>query len=100
MLTITQEAEQAIRGILDASNAPDGSVLRISPQPAQQDGPGAGPGLVVSVTDAPPPDDQIVEGDQVEVSVEPTAAAILDDKELDATVAGGQINFSIGDQAE
>ena len=99
MLTITEEAEQAIRGILDASNAPDGSVLRISPQPAQQEGPGAGPGLVVSVTDAPPPDDQIVEGDQVEVSVEPTAAAILDDKELDATVVGGQVNFSIGDQA-
>jgi Fe-S cluster assembly iron-binding protein IscA len=100
VLTITQEAEQAIRGILDASNAPDGSVLRISPQPAQQDGPGAGPGLLVSVAEAPPPDDQIVEGDQVEVSVEPTAAAILDDKELDATVVGGQVNFSIGDQAE
>ena len=99
MLTITQEAEQAIRGILDASNAPDGSVLRISPQPAQQDGPGAGPGLVVSVTDAPPPDDQIVEGDQVEVSVEPSTAVMLDDKELDATVVGGEINFSIGDQA-
>ena len=99
MLTITQEAEQAIRGILDASNAPDGSVLRISPQPAQQEGPGAGPGLVVSVTDAPPPDDQIVEGDQVEVSVEPSAAVMLDDKELDATVVGGEINFSIGDQA-
>ena len=99
MLTITQEAEQAIRGILDASNAPDGSVLRISPQPAQQEGPGAGPGLVVSVTDAPPPDDQIVEGDQVEVSVEPSAAVMLDDKELDATVVGGEINFSIGEQA-
>ena len=42
MLTITQEAEQAIRGILDASNAPDGSVLRISPQPAQQDDPAPG----------------------------------------------------------
>ena len=99
MLTITQEAEQAIRGILDASNAPDGSVLRISPQPAQQDGPGVEPGLVVSVTDAPPPDDQVVEGSQVEVSVEPSAAVMLDDKELDATVVGGEINFSIGEQA-
>jgi hypothetical protein len=51
------------------------------------------------VTDAPPPEDQIVEGDQVEVSVEPSAAVMLDDKELDATVVGGQVNFSIGDQA-
>jgi Fe-S cluster assembly iron-binding protein IscA len=100
VLTITNEAEQAIRGILDASNAPDGSVLRISPQPAQQDGPGAGPGLVVSVTDEPPPEDKIVEGDQVEVSVEPSAAVMLDDKELDATVVGGEVNFSIGDQTE
>ena len=35
----------------------------------------------------------------MEVSVEPSAAVMLDDKELDATVVGGEINFSIGEQA-
>jgi iron-sulfur cluster assembly protein len=97
MLTITPEASHAIRGILDASDAPDGSMFRISPQ--GQDGSSPGAGLLISVTDAPPPDDQIVEGDDVEVAVEPTAAELLDDKKLDATVVGEEINFSIAEQS-
>jgi iron-sulfur cluster assembly protein len=97
VLTITPEASQAIRGILDASDAPDGSMFRISPQ--AQDGNAPGKGLMISVIDAPPPDDQIVEGEDVEVSVEPAAAALLDDKQLDASVQDEQINFSIAEQA-
>lgn len=98
MLTITPEASHAIRGILDASDAPDGSMFRIAPQ--GQDGTAPGPSLAISVIDDPPPEDQIVEGEQVAICVEPSAAAMLDDKELDATVVGEQINFSIGEQAE
>jgi Fe-S cluster assembly iron-binding protein IscA len=97
MLTITPEASQAIRGILDASDAPDGSMFRIAPQ--GQGGTAPGPSLAISVIDAPPPDDQIVEGEEVAISIEPSAAAMLDDKELDATVVGEQINFSIGEQS-
>jgi iron-sulfur cluster assembly protein len=97
VLTISPEASHAIRGILDASDVPDGSMLRISPQ--QTDGASAGASLVVSVIDTPPPDDQVVEGEEVAVAVEPTAAEILDDKQLDATVVGDQINFSIAEQA-
>jgi Fe-S cluster assembly iron-binding protein IscA len=97
VLTITPEASHAIRGILDASDAPDGSMFRISPQ--GQDGAGPGPSLVVSVVDAPPPDDEIVEGEEIAVAVEPTVAVVLEDKRLDAQVDGGQINFSIGEQA-
>ncbi len=97
MLTITPEASQAIRGILDASDAPEGSMFRISPQ--GQDGTAPGPSLALSVIDSPPPDDQIVEGEEVAVSVEPSAAAILDDKKLDATVVGDQVDFSIAEQA-
>jgi Fe-S cluster assembly iron-binding protein IscA len=98
MLTISPEASQAIRGILEGSDVPDGSMFRISPQQADEASPGAT--LVVSVIDTPPPDDQIVEGDQVAVSVEPTAAAMLDDKQLDATVLGDEISFTIGEQGE
>jgi iron-sulfur cluster assembly protein len=97
VLTITPEASTAIRGILDASDAPDGAMFRIAPQ--GQDGTAPGPSLAVSIIDSPPPEDQIVEGDDVEVSVEPSAAAMLDDKQLDATVIGEQVNFSIGEQA-
>ena len=97
MLTITPEASQAIRGILAASDAPDGSMFRISPQ--GQNGTAPGPSLAVSVTEAPDPEDQIVEGEEVAVAVEPSAAAMLDDKELDVTVAGEQVNFSIAEQS-
>jgi Fe-S cluster assembly iron-binding protein IscA len=97
VLTITPEASNAIRGILAASDAPDGSMFRISPQ--GQNGTAPGPSLAVSVTDAPAPDDRVVQGDDVAVCVEPSAAAILDDKELDVTVVGEQVNFSIGEQA-
>jgi Fe-S cluster assembly iron-binding protein IscA len=98
VLTISAEASQAIRGILDASDVPAGSMFRISPQDTNGASPGA---LMVTLIEAPPPEDQIVEGeDEVSVAVEPTAAELLDDKQLDATVVGEEVNFSIGDQVE
>jgi Fe-S cluster assembly iron-binding protein IscA len=100
MLTISPEASHAIREILDTPDVPSGSMFRISPQPADTDDGAPGAGLVVSVIETPPPDDQIVEGDEVAVAVEPTAAVMLDDKELDATVMGDQVSFSIGEQAD
>jgi Fe-S cluster assembly iron-binding protein IscA len=96
VLTITPDASDAIREILDASEAPDGSMFRIAPQ--GQDGTPPGPSLTISVIEEPPPEDQIVEGEQVAVCVEPSAAVMLDDKQLDATVVGEQVNFSITDQ--
>jgi Fe-S cluster assembly iron-binding protein IscA len=90
MLTITSRASEAMRQVLDSESAPDGSVFRISPQEDV--------GLVVSITDSPPAEDQVVDGDDVSVSVEPSAAEMLDDKELDATIVDGQVNFSIADQ--
>jgi iron-sulfur cluster assembly protein len=96
VLTITPEASEAIRGILAASDAPDGSMFRIAPQ--AEDGTAPGPGLMLSVIESPPPDDQIVEGEEVSVSVEPSAAAMLDDKQLEASVVGEEVNFSIADQ--
>ena len=90
MLTITPQASEAIRAVLASPHIPDGSVLRISPEPES--------GLVVSVTDAPQPDDQIVEGNEVEICVEPAAAQMLEDKELDATVEAEQVSFTIGEQ--
>ena len=98
MLTISPEASHAIRGILDASDAPDGAMFRIAPQ--GQDGAAPGPSLAVTIIESPPPEDQIVEGEDVEIAVEPTVAPMLDDKELDATVVGEEINFSIGEQVE
>ena len=95
MLTITPQASEAIRGILASGDVPEGAVLRISPQP--QDG--AQPGLAITVIEGAPPEDEVVEGDEVEVAVEPTTAKLLEDKQLDATIADGQVSFTIADQA-
>jgi iron-sulfur cluster assembly protein len=96
MLAITTEASEAIKGVLAADDVPDGALLRISPQPSSDT---AAVGLVVEVTETPPPDDQVIESEGVAVSLEPTAAEMLDDKELDAQIIDGKINLSIGDQS-
>jgi Fe-S cluster assembly iron-binding protein IscA len=90
MLTITQDASQAIRGILAQDEIPDGSIVRISPE--------AEKGLAIGLVQAPAPDDQIIEADGVEVCIEQTAAEVLDDKELDASTAGGNVAFRIAPQ--
>jgi len=97
MLTITPQASEAIRGLLASENVPDGAVIRIAPQ--TEEGPQPGAALAVTVVDSVPPEDEIVVGEEVEVAVEANAAEVLADKELDATVAGEQINFTIGEQA-
>jgi Fe-S cluster assembly iron-binding protein IscA len=95
MLEISSQAEEAIRGILASEGVPDGASFRIS---AQQ-GDDAESGLAVSIVEDAPPEDQVVEGDEVEVRLEPTAAEMLDDKQLEATVADGQVQFSLSAQA-
>jgi Fe-S cluster assembly iron-binding protein IscA len=95
MLEISSQAEEAIRGILASEGVPDGAPFRIS---AQQ-GADAESGLAVSIVEEAPPEDQIVEGEDIEVRLEPTAAEMLDDKQLEATVADGQVQFSLSAQA-
>lgn len=95
MLEISSQAEEAIRGILASEGVPDGASFRIS---AQQ-GADAESGLAVSIVEEAPPEDQVVEGEDVAVRLEPTAAEMLDDKQLEATVADGQVQFSLSAQA-
>jgi len=95
MLEISSQAEEAIRGILASEGVPDGAAFRISaPQ-----GPEAESGLAVSIVEEAPPEDQVVEGEDVEVRLEPAAAEMLDDKQLDASIADDQVQFSLSAQA-
>ena len=90
MLTVTPQASQLIRGLLDQDEVPDDAVVRISPQPEQ--------GLSIALVEAPEADDQIIEAHGVEICVEQTAADALDDKELDAGTVEGNVAFSISPQ--
>jgi iron-sulfur cluster assembly protein len=90
MLTITPDASQAIRGLLDQEEVPEGSIVRIRPEPEK--------GLEIGLARAPEPEDQIVKGDGIEICVEQSAADVLDDKELDAGTVNGNVAFRIAPQ--
>ena len=91
MLVISSEASEAIRGIVAAPTIPDGAMLRIDSEP--------GNGLQIGVVVEPAPGDEVLESDGVELAIEPTAAALLDDKRLDVAIDHGEVTFTISDQA-
>jgi iron-sulfur cluster assembly protein len=94
VLTFTHEAAEAIDAVVhSAPNAPDGAGLRI----ARGVAPDGQEGLQLSVTDGPQPDDTVVQAEGTPVFLESTAAAMLDDKVLDASVEGDRVGFMLGD---
>ena len=95
MLTFTHEAAEAIDAVVhSAPDAPEGAGLRI----ARGVAPDGQEGLELSVTDSPAPDDAVVEAEGTPVFLESEAAAMLDDKVLDARVDGAQGGFMLRDQ--
>lgn len=93
MLTLTDTAAEAIRGIVAAPELPDGAGLRIATQPdAEQTA------LEVSVAESPAETDQVVAEAGARVFVEAEAVPLLDDKLLDAEIEGTRVGFMLSDQ--
>jgi iron-sulfur cluster assembly protein len=89
VLTLTDQAVDAIRNLTTGPGLPAQTGLRIAPQD------GAG-GLWLSLSDGPQAGDQVIE----EADVQPDAARALDDKALDAQVnEDGQVSFLLQPQA-
>jgi iron-sulfur cluster assembly protein len=95
MLTITPIATEAIRVIVQSSDAPEEGGLRISVAP-QNDAQAA---LAISISAAPQEGDAVVDQDGAHVFLDETAASALDDKALDARIQGDQIAFEVVEQA-
>ncbi|SDS09766.1 Fe-S cluster assembly protein HesB [Agrococcus carbonis] len=92
MLTLTENAQTVISGIVSGAEAPQTGGIRIS-----QDVEGAG--LAVAVANQPEADDQVVESAGAKVFLDPQAAVALDDKVLDASAQpDGRVDFAIGQQ--
>jgi Fe-S cluster assembly iron-binding protein IscA len=92
VLTLTPNAASAIRALVDASELPDDAAgLRIADDPAQD------AALTLSLAAVPAEDDKVVDDDSgARVFLAPQAAALLDDKTLDATTDGqGHLQFGI-----
>lgn len=94
MLTLTDQAVDAIRDLTTRPGLPPETGLRIAPQ----DG-GTGE-LALSLADGPEAGDRVIEEADVQVFLQPDAAAALDDKALDAQVnEDGEVSFLLQPQA-
>jgi len=90
MLTLTDQAVAVLRDLTTQPGLPAEAGLRIAPQD------GAADGLALSLADGPQAGDQVVEDAGVQVYVQPDAAAVLDDKALDARVGEtGEVSFQL-----
>jgi|SRR4051794_926077 iron-sulfur cluster assembly protein len=96
MLTLTPNAEQAVRQIV--ANSPiseDTGGLRIAPgEPTPEGVP-----LELTIVGSPEPEDEDAGTPEVHVYLEPTAAEALEDKVLDAEVEGNNIGFALLDSS-
>jgi iron-sulfur cluster assembly protein len=93
VLTLTDTAAEAIRGIVAAPELPDGAGLRIATQPDAEQA-----SLEVSVAESPAETDQVVSEAGARVFVEADAVPLLDDKLLDAEIEGTRVGFMLTEQ--
>jgi iron-sulfur cluster assembly protein len=96
MLTITSDAAEAIRAIVQSTDVPDEGGIRISI--ARQNGSQAS--LELALSPAPMEGDDVLELNGAHVFLDEMASVALDDKALDAEVQGGEISFGIVEQDE
>lgn len=96
MLTLTRDAAEAIREIVDQSPLEgDEGGLRITASPVSE----TQAALELTLAEEPDPADEVVEQSGARVYLEPVAAAALTDKVLDADVEDEGVRFTIVDQA-
>ncbi|HEY2601741.1 MAG TPA: hypothetical protein VGI67_09305 [Thermoleophilaceae bacterium] len=97
LLTITEEAVEALDSIVESAPVSDEAGVRIS----RQVGPDGQAGLGISLVEEPDPSDSVldIEGEHAPVFVEAEAVPALDDKILDARVQDGQVGFVVAQQA-
>jgi iron-sulfur cluster assembly protein len=94
MLLLTDSAKAAVRQMVSAHEAPEGSGLRITAGPT-----GEGDAeLSLELTTAPAVGDEIVEEDGARVFLDPAAASLLDNKLLDATEHDDHVHLTVEDQ--
>jgi Fe-S cluster assembly iron-binding protein IscA len=92
LLTLTDRAAETIRTLTSQPGIPADTGLRMSLQDSD-----AGP-LALSL-EGPQPDDSVIEDSGARVFVQRDAAAIVDDRELDAQLdEQGRASFMLGNQ--
>ncbi len=93
MLAMTKEAVDAVERIVARPGVPDTAVVRIATDDSH--GNGSGPVREVQIEVLPQPRAQDLLVQEMRLTVEPKSLAFLDDKVLDADLAGDEIEFRI-----
>jgi Fe-S cluster assembly iron-binding protein IscA len=97
MLTITADAEQAVRVALEAAEAPESAGIRLSTSTHTSNG--TGPEIKLELVEAPDSDDAVIGADGARIFLAPDVAPSLDDKLLDAEIEpDGEIHFALFEQ--
>lgn len=98
MLALTENATEAIEGILASSEIPEGAGVRIAaPESTDNAEPGVRD-LSLAVAPAPAEDDEVIDEGGARVFVDQPLTGYLDDKVLDARVEEQRVSFVIGEQ--
>jgi iron-sulfur cluster assembly protein len=93
VLTLTDNAVSAIRDLMVGEDLPEEAGMRIASTPDDA------ASLELSLASGPQAGDQVIEKEDVRVFLEGTAAALLDDKKLDAEVSSvGRPSFRVAQQ--
>jgi iron-sulfur cluster assembly protein len=96
LLALTDDAVDAVRNIVSSSDElSENGGLRLAAERS-----GTQTSLQLSVVALPGEDDEVIEEQGARVFLEPEAAAVLDDKVLDARIEQNQVEFTIADQTE
>lgn len=94
MLALTDSAKDAVRQMVDAQDAPEGSGLRIAAAPTE----GPDTSLSLDLAVEPEAGDTVVEEDGARIFLDEAAASLLDDKVLDATEHDDHVHLTVHDQ--
>jgi Fe-S cluster assembly iron-binding protein IscA len=94
MLELTESAKVAVRDMVAAEDAPEGSGLRIASDPSS-DGDAA---LSLEIAPEPVAGDAVVDEGEARVFLDSGAATLLDDKVLDAESHDDHFHFVVGEQ--
>lgn len=93
MLTLTENASAIVNEITSQPGLAETAGLRITSDASPE------PAFAVSAAQQPEPGDQVVEQGGATVYLDPSAAALLDDKILDAAVdPAGKVEFALAHQ--
>jgi Fe-S cluster assembly iron-binding protein IscA len=94
LFTITTEAADAIREVVESAELPGSGGMRISTAPVSSNG--SGPTLELTVAPEPEPEDEVLDDEGAHVFLDPLAAAHVEGKILDADhEPGGGVSFTL-----